>query len=47
MEPLVERVLVKDRANFCDYFEPTTAAVGPSEGPSPADLLKAAQDLFK
>lgn len=46
VEPLVERVVEKERTNFCDFFEPATR----SQGESPAaaeDLLKAAEDLFK
>jgi hypothetical protein len=46
-EPIAERVVEKDRANFCDYFEPSDAASGISEKTSTEDLLRAAQDLFK
>lgn len=46
-EPMVERVLVKDRANFCELFDP---ADRPAEGdPSPAgdELHAAAEALFR
>jgi hypothetical protein len=43
-EPSAERVLEKDRANFCDYFSPGTgsdAAPSTSKGPDPlSDLEK-------
>ncbi|MEA3277325.1 MAG: hypothetical protein U9Q81_19000 [Pseudomonadota bacterium] len=47
VEPMVEKVLNKERANFCELFEPT--ATPASSGPEPAadDLRKAAEDLFK
>jgi hypothetical protein len=46
-EPMVERVMDKERANFCGYFEPT-ADVGTSDTGIPDDdLRKAAEDLFK
>ncbi|MBI5503382.1 MAG: hypothetical protein HY899_01165 [Deltaproteobacteria bacterium] len=28
-EPVAERVVEKDRANFCDYFSPSGGAAGP------------------
>ena len=46
-EPLVERVLDKERANFCDYFEPTEEAATSSSQTSVEEMLKAAEDLFK
>lgn len=45
-EPLVERVLDKQRGNFCDYFMPTQAAATGAGGPASADLLAAAEALF-
>ena len=35
LEPAAERVLEKDRANFCDYFAPSAGAAGGS-GKQPA-----------
>jgi predicted RNA-binding Zn-ribbon protein involved in translation (DUF1610 family) len=47
-EPMAERVLDKTRANFCDYFEPTTTPRGSEDAQSSDDeLRKAAEDLFK
>ena len=43
-EPQAERVLEKDRSNFCDYFEPGRKG---ESGPSKDDLLSAAEALFK
>ena len=45
-EPLVEKVVDKERPNFCDYFEPA-AGSGNAQETGPDDLLKAAEDLFK
>jgi predicted RNA-binding Zn-ribbon protein involved in translation (DUF1610 family) len=46
-EPVAEEVKEKERANFCDYFEPSVDA-GSGEGTgSQEELLKAAEDLFK
>lgn len=47
LEPLVEPVLDKERANFCDYFEPTDkTSAQPGQATPTDDLLKAAEDLF-
>ena len=46
-EPMAERVMLKERANFCEYFQPTTEPVESAQEPSPDDLMKAAEDLFK
>lgn len=46
-EPLAETVLDKVRANFCDFFEPTKTAPTGQQTESPANFLKAAEDLFK
>jgi predicted RNA-binding Zn-ribbon protein involved in translation (DUF1610 family) len=43
-EPIAEYVSDKERANFCDYFEPSTRAFAPA---ADADRLRsAADDLF-
>ena len=43
-EPIAEKVNDKTRANFCDYFEPSSNAYTASDS---ADALKAAaDDLF-
>ena len=43
-EPIAEPVRDKDRANFCDYFEPSADSYQPSED---VDKLKAAaENLF-
>ena len=46
-EPAVERVIDKERANFCDWFEPSAQAWKGKAQTSPDDLTKAAEDLFK
>jgi hypothetical protein len=47
-EPMAERVLNKERANFCEYFEPTKTPVGAGrQAGGPDDPRKAAEDLFK
>jgi len=43
-EPQAERVLEKDRSNFCDYYEPGGEG---KTGPSKDDLMSAAEALFK
>ena len=47
-EPVAERVMDKERANYCGYFEPTEK-VGDASGASSSaeELRKAAEDLFK
>jgi hypothetical protein len=37
----------KQRANYCDYFEPTVDVGGTGGADAAADLKKAAEDLFK
>jgi hypothetical protein len=45
-EPVAEEVLNKERANFCDFFEPTDS--GEAGGATTqGDLQKAAEELFK
>jgi hypothetical protein len=47
-ENQADRVVDKERANFCDYFKPRASAAGASPGPSPKDLQRAAAEaLFK
>lgn len=45
-EPQAEKVQDKIRANYCDFFEPTTAIKGGAAGPD-GDHRQAAEDLFK
>jgi hypothetical protein len=47
-EPSAERVLEKDRANFCDYFSPSSAArsVG-APAASAGDGLSELEKLFR
>ena len=48
VEPMVERVLNKERANFCELFDPTMKPLRDSRGSEDADALRrAADDLFK
>lgn len=47
IEPMVERVLEKERANFCELFEPTDSPVGGGPSSGAGDLILAAEDLFK
>ena len=47
VEPMAERVLEKERANYCEFFEPTTETGGLDGGSSDEKLRKAAEDLFK
>jgi hypothetical protein len=52
-EPMVDRVIEKDRSNFCDWFQPLLRSPAPgSEDIRPAiddteSLRRAADDLFK
>jgi len=46
-EPMAERVMEKERANFCGYFEPTSNVAGKGSDSKELDLQKAAQELFK
>lgn len=48
-EPNAERVLEKDRSNFCDYFEFRTGkgSRSGSKANEKADALKKLDDLFK
>lgn len=44
-EPSAERVLEKEKSNFCDFFSPS--GEGGQKAPGPADLKAAAEALFK
>ena len=46
-EPVAERVLDKERPNFCGYFEPAKRDKPAAAQPSADDLRHAAEDLFK
>lgn len=46
-EPMAEEVLDKERANFCEFFDPGDRHTGVPETCSPAELLQRANDLFK
>ncbi|MES9887060.1 MAG: hypothetical protein ABW140_09635 [Candidatus Sedimenticola sp. 6PFRAG1] len=45
-EPVAERVMEKEKPNYCDFFEPASDPVGGGSGPED-ELLNAAEDLFK
>ncbi|MCB0360059.1 MAG: hypothetical protein KDD44_10495 [Bdellovibrionales bacterium] len=45
-EPQAERVVEKERSNFCDYFT-LAGGSGSSTGPSRNDVMKQLDDLFK
>lgn len=46
LEPIAERVVDKERPNFCDLFEPVQRD-GPAAKPSADDLKAAAEALFR
>src|SRR5271170_4436463 len=46
-EPNAEVVQVKDRSNRCDYFQENGASGSGKPGDAAADLMKAAEALFK
>lgn len=50
-ESQAERVVEKDRANFCDYFRPADRAPAPvganTSTPGRSDVRSALDDLFK
>lgn len=47
-EPNADRVVDKEKANFCDYFKPCdTKARGAKAGDARSAALKAAESLFK
>jgi hypothetical protein len=45
-EPSAERVLEKEKSNFCDFYAPRTGGTG-GKGKSAADLRAQAEALFK
>jgi hypothetical protein len=45
-EPQAERVIEKDKSNFCDYFH-LTGSMPDSQDTNKADALKNLDDLFK
>lgn len=47
LEPMVERVLKKERANFCELFDPSDRPAAVNTGPEKGVLRQAAEDLFK
>jgi hypothetical protein len=46
-EPIADRVLDKEKANFCGFFEPTTEISADTSQGSQDALRQAAEDLFK
>ncbi|MEK6706785.1 MAG: hypothetical protein AABZ06_13460 [Bdellovibrionota bacterium] len=44
-ESQAERVLDKERSNFCDYFQPRSSTS--TSGPSAESIKSAAESLFK
>jgi hypothetical protein len=46
-EPMAEQVMDKERANFCDYFDPTLEPATGSVEASASDLREVAENLFK
>lgn len=46
-EPQADRVLEKERSNFCDYFTPRSGQAGRSGGLDTGAYVKGLDDLFK
>ncbi|MEW8690149.1 MAG: hypothetical protein AB2535_03580 [Candidatus Thiodiazotropha endolucinida] len=46
-EPMADRVMDKEKANFCGYFEPTAEIKGNDTQSSQDALRQAAENLFK
>jgi hypothetical protein len=46
-EPMAERVVEKDRANFCDYFAPAGGGVAFAPTGSSEDKLSELEKLFR
>jgi hypothetical protein len=44
---MAERVVEKERANFCSFFEPTSERKAQGADAIADDLRQAAEDLFK
>ncbi len=48
LEPRVERIVEKTRANFCEWFEPSPRLnAAAADAANPDQLRSAAEDLFK
>ncbi|MFZ1538120.1 MAG: hypothetical protein WAT23_12145 [Chromatiaceae bacterium] len=47
LEPMTELVAEKERANFCELFDPADRSGGDSGQSRATNLLQRAQDLFK
>lgn len=47
LEPMVERVLEKERANFCELFDPADRPLSAGAGKPEDALRKAAEDIFR
>ena len=46
-EPMADRVLDAEKANFCDYFKPATAGACANSQTPPSDARQRAEALFK
>ena len=46
-EPVAERVVEKNKSNFCDYFKPSNKTRASQPPDSRQDALKRAEALFK
>ena len=46
-EPVAERILDKEKANYCDFFQPSDKYTGDADSTSQEILRQAAADLFK
>jgi hypothetical protein len=46
-EPMAERVVDKDRANFCEYFAPATAARRAGAAASPSEARAKLDSMFR
>jgi hypothetical protein len=46
-EPAADRVMEKERANYCEFFQPTLEPRSSQPSANVQELLKAAEDLFK
>lgn len=46
-ETQADRVVEKEKANFCDYFKPALKSAGTGAAPGKAELKAAAEALFK
>lgn len=46
-EPMAERILDKEKANYCELFRPSLEAGAQPQAGAANDLRRAAEDLFK